>query len=63
MHGATPPLHPYDFMACAGGTSLLGHTIVHVVSCWLLTTGASVVFRPVSVGFMVDRVAMGQDFL
>jgi hypothetical protein len=63
MHGATPPLHPHDFMVCAGRTSLLGHTMVHVVSCWLLTTEAWVGFRPIDVGFMVGRVAVGQDFL
>ena len=63
MHGATPPPHPYDCMLCAGRASLLGHTMVHVVNCWLLNMEAWVGFRPVDVGFMVDRVAMRQDFL
>jgi hypothetical protein len=63
MHGATPPLHPYDFMVCAGRTSVLGNTMVHIVSCWFLTTEAWVDFRPVDVGFVADRVAMGQGFL
>jgi hypothetical protein len=37
--------------------------MVHIVSCWLLTIEAWVGFRPVDVRFMVDRVAVGQDFL
>jgi hypothetical protein len=40
-----------------------GHTIAQAFICWLLTVEAPVHVHISSVGFVVDKVALGQVFL
>jgi hypothetical protein len=40
-----------------------GHAMAQAVSCWPLTMEARVRARLIHVGFVVDKVALGQVFL